>query len=294
MVLVIAGEGSRGLGGEIAQRLGADWGEAEVRAFPDGEFYARIVSPVQGQDVILVQTTHPQYRLMHLLLLLNACKENGARRVRAVVPYLAYARQDRVFKPGEALSSRLVAETLGLYAEQVVTVDAHKNDVGQYYRIPFVNAPAEVPLAQELKRLKTEVVLAPDAGAMPRAKAVAKRIGAKFDYLEKKRITSEIVETKPKSLAVRGKTVCILDDIISTGGTMAKALEQLMQNGARETYAACVHGLFQGDAVDKIRRAGAKEILATNTIESPYSRASVAGVLCAGLGVKTSSVGARR
>lgn len=294
MVLVIAGEGSQRLGGEIAQRLSADWGEAEIRAFPDGEFYVRIISPIKDQDVIIVQTTYPQHRLTQLLLLLNACKENGARKIRAVVPYLAYARQDRVFKPGEALSARLVAEALGLAAHQVVTVEAHKDDVGQYYRIPFANVSAEEPLAQELKRLKTEVVLAPDEGAAPRAKAVAKRIGSKFDFLEKRRITSEIVEVAPKSLNVQGKTVCVLDDIISTGGTMAKALEQLKANGARNTYAACVHGLFQGDAVDKLRKAGAKEILATNTIESPHSRINIADVVCAALGVKASSVGARR
>jgi ribose-phosphate pyrophosphokinase len=279
VALVFAGDGTENLAAQLAQRLGSTVGQAEFKTFPDGEEYVRLVTDVKDQDVVIVQSTFPPRRFFQLLLMLNACKEAGAKRVRAVVPYLAYARQDRVFKPGEPLSSRLVAECLSLYAAEVITVDAHKDDIRAFYRIPFTNVSAETPIADELKRLKVDVVLAPDAGAMPRAKAVAERIGAQFDYLEKKRITSEIVEMKPKNLDVKGKSVCILDDIISTGGTMAKALEQLARNGAREVYAACVHGLFLGDAAQRLRQAGAKVIVATNTIESEHSRVSVADVV---------------
>lgn len=279
MVLVFAGDGSKKLAADIATKLHGTLGEAEFKTFPDGEEYVRLATDVAGQDVIVVQSTYPPRRFVQLLLMLNACKEGGAKRVRAVVPYLAYARQDRIFKPGEALSSRVVAETLGLYAAEVVTVDAHKEDIGAYYRIPFTNVSADEPIAAELKRLGVEVVLAPDAGAMPRAQAIAQRINVQFDYLEKKRITSEIVEIKPKSLDVSGKSVCIVDDIISTGGTMAKALEQLALNGARELYALCVHGLFLGESVERLRLAGAKAIIATNSIETQHSKINIADVV---------------
>jgi ribose-phosphate pyrophosphokinase len=289
VALVLAGDGTRQLATEIAQRLGATLGECEFKTFPDGEEYVRIATPVDGQDVIIVQSTFPPRLFFQLLLMLNAAKEAGARRIRAVVPYLAYARQDRLFKPGEALSSKLVAESLSLYASEVLTVDAHKDDIRTFYRIPFTNLSSEGPMAQELKRLRVDVVLAPDAGAIGRAKAVAQRIGAQFDHLEKKRITSEIVEMKPKNLDVKGKSVCILDDIISTGGTMAKALEQLRQNGARDVYGACVHGLFLGDAVEKLTRAGAKTVIATNTIQGPHSRVSVAETIVQGLSPKVAA-----
>ena len=279
MVLVFAGDATDKLASQIAQGLRATLGQTEFRTFPDGEEYVRLLTEVRDQDVIVVQSTYPPRHLFQLLLMLNACKEGGAKRVRAVVPYLAYARQDRIFKPGESLSSRLVAEALSLYASEVLTVDAHKDDIRAYYRIPFTNVSAEAAIADELKRLRVDVVLAPDAGAMPRAPAVAQRIGAQFDYLEKKRLTSEIVEMKPKTLDVKGKSVCILDDIISTGGTMAKALEQLARNGAREVHAACVHGLFLGDSVQKLRAAGAKAIVATNTIDGEHSRVSVADAI---------------
>ncbi|HLE46925.1 MAG TPA: ribose-phosphate diphosphokinase [Candidatus Thermoplasmatota archaeon] len=293
MVLVIAGDGTAKLAHEIAKRLQATVAGVEAKTFPDGEEYVRIEADVQGHDVVVVQTTYPPPRLMRLLLTLNACKENGARRIHAVIPYLAYARQDRLFKPGESLSSRVVAEMIALNAHDVVTIDAHKDDIRAFFRIPITNVSAEKPVADELKRQRIEVVLAPDAGAMPRARAVAQRIGAQFDYLEKKRISSDVVEMTPKNLDVRGKSVCILDDIISTGGTMAKALEQLKRNGARDVVAGCVHGLFIGDAADKLKRAGAKDVFSTNTIESPFNRVSVADVIVHALALKASTPGAR-
>lgn len=286
MTLVVAGEGSRPLATEIATRLGAPLVNAELQSFPDGEDYVRIPAPVSNADVIVVQTTYPPRRLWQLLLTLQACKEGGARSIKAVAPYLAYARQDRIFKPGEALSAKLVAQALGLVCNLVLTVDAHKEDIRSFYNVPFINVGADAALAQELKRLKVQVILAPDAGAVERARAVAERIGAQFDHLEKKRISSEVVEITPKNLNVAGKSVCIVDDIISTGGTMAKALEQLKKNGAREVHAACVHGLFIGDAWQKLRKAGALEIFGTNTIEGPFSRVSVADAIVAALTAK--------
>ena len=276
VALVIAGDGSARLATEIARRLTAPLLSVEFKVFPDGEDYVRLLGNVKGEDVIVVQTTFPPNRYWRLLLILDACREAGAARVRAVVPYLAYARQDRIFQPGESLSARVVGETLSTLCSQIVTVDVHKEDIRSFFRIPFTNISAEEPLSRELDRLGVQVVLAPDAGARPRAEAIGKRIRVQVDHLEKKRITSEIVEMTPKSLDVSGKSVAIVDDIISTGGTMAKALEQLKKNGAREVYAVGVHGLFLGEAVQKLTAAGAKELIATDTVETKYSRVTVA------------------
>lgn len=267
----------------LAKHTGWATAVADFKTFPDGEEYARILSPVRGQDVVIVQSTYPPSRLWKLFLLLSAAKENGAAGMRCVVPYLAYARQDRVFLDGEALSAQLVADCIRRYATDCVTVELHKDDVARYFQGGCRNLSAVEPFAREFKRRRVEVVLAPDAGARERARQVAERIGAAVDHLEKTRINSEVVEMRPKSLEVRGKRVAILDDIISTGGTMAKATEQLVTQGAKEVLCAGVHGLFIGDAAAKLKKAGAAEVIASDTIESPYSRVSVAEVLAEAL-----------
>jgi ribose-phosphate pyrophosphokinase len=283
VAIVVAGDGSAKLAAEIARRMNASVVNVELKTFPDGEDYVRLLGNVKGQDVVVVQTAFPQQRYWRLLLTLDACREAGAAKLRAVVPYLAYARQDRIFQPGEALSARVVGQTLSLYCSQIVTVDVHKEEIRKFFPSTFTNVTADEPLALELQRLGVQVVLAPDAGARDRAERIAKRIQVQVDHLEKKRISSEVVEMTPKTLDVRGKSVAIVDDIISTGGTMAKALEQLKRNGAREVYAVGVHGLFLGEAVQKLTAAGAKQLIATDTVETPYTRVSVADPVVAAL-----------
>jgi len=288
VVLLVPGEGSRSMAQKLAKLTGWHVGEADFKTFPDGEDYARILTGVKGQDVVVVQTGYPTARLWKLLLLLNAARENGAASLRCVVPYLPYARQDRLFLEGEALSARLVADTIRIYAKEVVTVEPHKEEVAAFFHGMLRSVNAIEPFAREFKSRSIDVVLAPDAGARPRAEAVASHIGAKADHLEKKRLSGDHVEMKPKSLDVRGKRVAILDDIISTGGTMVKATEQLVKQGAAMVLCAGVHGLFIGDAVGRLKMAGAEEVISSDTIESPYSRVSVAEGIAASLGVPAS------
>lgn len=289
MPLLVAGEGGQSLAQKLAHLTHWPVVGAEFKTFPDGEEYAKIQGGVKGQDVVVLQTTYPPSRLWKLLLLLSAARENGASTIRCVVPYLAYARQDRVFLEGEALSARLVADSIRQYATDCVTVDLHKDDVRKFFGGVCQNLSAAEPFAKEFKAKGIEVVLAPDAGALDRAKDVAGRIGARFDHLEKKRVSSDIVEMRPKALDVAGKKVAILDDIISTGGTMAKATEQLVAQKAVGVVCAGVHGLFMADAVTKLKKAGAAEILASDTIDSPYSRVSVAELIAHALTVTSAA-----
>lgn len=284
MPLLVPGAGVDGMVDKLARATGWTVAPVEFRTFPDGEEYARIRAPVRGEDVVVVETGYPPARLWRLLQLLNAARENGAATVRCVVPYLSYARQDRVFLEGEALSARLVAEAIRSQAAECLTVELHKDAVARFFGPGGCrNLSAVEPFAREFRARGVDVVLAPDAGARARAEAVAARIGAQADHLEKTRRSSEVVEVRPKSLAVRGRTVAILDDIISTGGTMVKATEQLVAAGAGTVLCAGVHGLFLGDAVARLRAAGAREVLATDTIESSLSRVSVAPLLAEAL-----------
>jgi ribose-phosphate pyrophosphokinase len=288
VTLLVPGEGGRSMAQKLAKLTGWSVGEVDFKTFPDGEEYARILTPVRGRDVVVVQTGYPPSRVWKLLLLLNASRENGAATVRCVIPYLPYARQDRLFLEGEALTARLVADAVRVYAKEVVTVEPHKDEVAAFFDGSCRSVSAIEPFAREFKSRGIDVVLAPDAGARPRAEAVAARIGAKADHLEKKRLSGDHVEMKPKSLDVRGSRVAIFDDIISTGGTMVKATEQLVKQGAATVLCAGVHGLFIGDAVGRLKMAGAEEVIASDTIESPYSRVSVAEAVASALGVPAS------
>lgn len=279
MTLVVAGDGAQALAKALCEAGRHPLGHVEFKTFPDGEEYVRILEPVKDEDVVVVQSTFPASRVMKLLLLLNAAKENGARSVRAVVPYLAYARQDRIFQPGESLSVKLIAQIIGLHASECFTVDLHKDESCQLFKIPVHNLSAEEPIAAELKRLRVDSVLAPDSGALPRVQAIARRIGVAHDHLEKTRVSSEVVQMKPKQLDVKGQRVAVVDDIISTGGTIATAVEELLKQGASSVFAVAVHGLFLGAALEKLKRAGVAEILSTDTVPSPYSRISVASVI---------------
>lgn len=287
MTLLVAGEG----GHSLAQKLAhiAKWSvvDAEVKSFPDGEQYARIPTSVQGKDVVVVQTGYPPSRLWTLLMLLNAAREGKAASVRCVVPYMPYARQDRLFLEGEALTAKLVGQSLRTWSDQCLTVELHKDEVARYFDGRCLNLSAAAPFADEFRQRQIDVVLAPDAGARQRAEQVALRLGAEADHLEKKRLSGESVEIRPKSLNVKGRRVAILDDIISTGSTMAKACEQLVQQGAATVVCAGVHGLFIGDAVQRLKSAGASEIICADTIDSPYSRVSVAPILAEALAAKS-------
>lgn len=289
MPVLVAGDGGLPLAQKLGRLTGWDAGGADFRTFPDGEDYARILLPIKGQDAVIVQTTYPPSRLWKLLLLLNAARENGARSIRCVVPYLAFARQDRVFQEGEAVSARLAADCIRQYAAEVITVDLHKDEIANYFQGACRHLHAVEPFAKELKAQGVDLVLAPDAGARDRARAVADRMGVPYDHLDKKRVSSETVEIRPKSVPVLGRKVAILDDIISTGGTMARATEQLVRLGATGVLCVGVHGLLLGDVISRLKRAGAADVFVSDTIESAYSRVSVAELIAEALRVPAAS-----
>lgn len=284
--MILPGPGSEGFARRLAQQTKVDLGHVETKSFPDGEKYVRVLDAVSG-PVVVCQTLWPPERFVDLLLLLDAAQRAGAERIVAVVPYMAYARQDQVFQPGEALSARVVARALDAYCDRVITVDPHKAKVLDFFECGAQAVSAASPVAHALKERKVDVVLAPDEGALGRAKDVAKECGADVDHLEKTRIDSQTVTMQPKDLDVKGLRVAIVDDIISTGGTMATALAMLREQGAEATFAVGVHGLFIGGAEDRLKKAGVDEILSTDTVPNPTSRISVVEPIAAALAATT-------
>ena len=263
--VVVPGTASGPFAARLAQDLGATAIRTEFRRFPDGEGYARLLDPVRGRDTILVQSTAPDANLVELLLWQDAAHEAGARSVTAVIPYYAYARQDRTFQPGEAVSSRAVARAIAAGCDQVVTVDIHKRTILDFFGGKAKDVSAIPQIAAELSKWGVDAVLAPDKGARDRAAAAAELIDVPVDHLEKTRLSPTEVRMAAKELDVRGRRVAIVDDLIASGSTMLQAAQQLKAQGATHVYAACTHGLFTGNALPRLLADGIDRVLCTDT-----------------------------
>ena len=274
---IISGTASKTVADGISKELDVPLAEMISKRFPDKEMYIQIVDDVADEDVIIVQTTYPDPNIIELFLLQNAVEEAKAKSITVVIPYFGYARQDTKFKDGEPISAKALANLISLSADRVITVDPHKEHILDFFSTTAVSCSAVPELAKYLKEKDVDMVLAPDKGALERAKKASEIIGCDFDYMEKTRIDGETIKIKPKSLDAAGKNVAIIDDIISTGGTMAKSIKELKKYGAKSVFVACTHGLFAGDAVKKLTSAGCKEIIATDTIYSDFSKVEIAG-----------------
>jgi ribose-phosphate pyrophosphokinase len=237
----------------------------EFKRFPDGEGFARLLDPVRGADAIIVQSTAPDASLVELLLWQDAVHEAGAKSITSVIPYYAYARQDRSFQSGEAVSSRAVAKAIGAGTDRIVTVDIHKRTILDFFGGKAHGVTAVPQLAAKLGEWGVDAVLAPDKGARERAAAAADLIDVPIDHLEKTRLSPTEVKMAAKELDVKGRRVAIIDDIIASGSTMLMAAQQLKKQGATHVYAACTHGLFTGNALPRLLSDGIDRVLCTDT-----------------------------
>jgi ribose-phosphate pyrophosphokinase len=287
--LVLAGPASEELGRSLAQKLGYRLLDAEFKVFPDGESKFTVAEKVGGKSIFLVQSTYPpaDQHIFQLLLASHQLSEQGAK-VTAVVPYLAYARQDKEFLPGEGVTLGIVAHlfrTAGV--RRLVTVDIHSAEGLALFSFPVYSVSAVPSLVEYAKGeldLKDPVVVSPDFGGSKRTEAFAQLYGAKFLQLNKTRDkASGSVSIGDAKLDVDGKEVVIVDDIISTGGTVKAASEAVLRQGAKKTLAICVHGLFVGDALEKLEKASVKTIVCTNTVPGKFSKVDVSGALASHL-----------
>jgi ribose-phosphate pyrophosphokinase len=286
---ILPGPASKELGEKIAKLLGAETIPVFSKVFPDGEFYVRLEGPVEGEIVAVVQTTGPpqDQRLIQLALMVDAVRRNNARRVVAVVPYLAYARQDKVFLKGEAVSIEAIARMLDAAGvDSLITVNIHEKNVLTKFPFPAKNLSAAPLLAGYFKQreFRDAFAIAPDKGAIEMVQEAAAVLGCEYGYLEKQRDRyTGLVSIKKKKLDVKGKKAIIFDDIISTGGTIVAAANLLYELGATEVYAACVHPLLIGEAEKRLREAGVKEIVGTDSIPSLVSKVSLAPLIAQAL-----------
>ena len=273
---IISGTASKTVAEDLSRELKAPLAEMISKRFPDNEMYIKIIDKIAGEHVVIVQTTYPDPNIVELFLLQNAVEEANAKKITVVIPYFGYARQDTKFKEGEPISAKAIANLVSLSADKVITVDPHKEHILDFFSTSAVSCSAVPELSKYLKQKNIDMVLAPDKGALERAKQAAKIIGCDFDYMEKTRIDGTTIKIKPKNLDAKNKNVAIIDDIISTGGTMAKSIKELKKFGAKKVFVSCTHGLFAGDAIKKLTSAGCDEIISTDTIASSYSKVKIA------------------
>lgn len=287
-MLLIAGSGSSELGLKVAKSLGCDILNFESRKFPDGERYIRIIDNCKGEDVCIVQSMYkdPSNLLMEYVLLVDAVVGAGAARVIGVIPYLPYLRQDSRFKSGEALSSKVFVDLLESSATSMIfVVDPHLHrikNLNMLFNVPAFNISAMPALAEYLTNnysLNDPLVVAPDEEAQQWASIVARELNVNYVVATKVRSGDNSVEITHSDLDVRGKDIVVVDDIISTGGTLAKITSDIKSLGAGNVIGLVTHGLFAPGAYEKVTSSGMKALITTDTVPNAYSLVSVAPVI---------------
>ena len=277
-MIVIGGSASKALSGELAKQLECKLAEVEIKRFPDQECYVSVNESLEGQDAIIVQSSYPDNNIIELLLLQDAVRNAGAASITTIIPYYGYARQDKSFKKGEAVSARLMARHISMGCDRVFTIDIHNPDILSDFTVPVQNLSVMPSIGKWLCQNGIGVIVSPDEGSKARASLAAETAGCPWDFLQKTRIDGQTVEIKPKNLDINGKAIAIVDDIIATGGTMIKAAQQLKSQGASRVIAACSHGLFTGGSIPRLEEVF-DEVISTDTLERPTSKISAASAI---------------
>lgn len=268
---LITGNANIPLSREIADYLETQLVDTMVTRFSDGEIRVQINENVRGADVFVIQSLTPPVNdhIMELLLILDALKRASAHRVTAVIPYFAYARQDRKDKPRVPISAKLLADIIQTAgADRVLTVDLHSAQIQGFFDCPVDNIYALPVIYEYLKSRNIEdlVIVSPDAGGVERARLLQNRLGGNLAIIYKKRPAPNVVETLDVIGNVEGKNAVIIDDIIDTAGTIVAAANMLKEKGAKSVIAACTHPVFSGPAVNRLKNSEIEEVITTNTI----------------------------
>ncbi|MDD1684666.1 MAG: ribose-phosphate diphosphokinase [Methanoregula sp.] len=270
---VICTEQSQVLATRVAQALKTTVVDVKYSRFPDGEYY--LLAGKIDDDMVIIGSVVDNDSLVQLMLLVDACDQATNH---LVLPYMAYARQDKRFKPGEPISSRVVARALSQGVSEVMTVNIHEKGVLKSFTVPAQNLSLATDIGASIRTLKLNnpLILAPDEGAMDFAGQVASAGGWEYDHLTKTRLSGIEVKMAPKKLSAKSRSVIIVDDIISTGGTIATAAGMLFAQGARDVSAACVHGVFTGGAYARLMATGIRDVICSDTIERSCSTITAA------------------
>jgi len=280
-IVVFSGRSNPRFTQSVCDQLSLELGRLEVVRFSDGELSVEIADNVRGRDVFIVQSTSApgNDHLMELLIVIDALKRASAWRITAVIPYFGYARQDRKLKPRVPITAKLVSDLITTAgAHRVLTVDLHAGQIMGFFNIPVDNLNALsviLPHLREKYGKDERVIVSPDMGGVERARFLAARFeNSEIAVIDKRRSgPNQIAEMKVVG-EVQGKTAIIVDDMIDTGGTLVKAAETLLKEGAKKVVACCIHPVLSGNAIERLNGAPIEELVVTDTIAIPRSAQS--------------------
>ncbi|MCU0727732.1 MAG: ribose-phosphate pyrophosphokinase [Planctomycetes bacterium] len=284
---VIAGSANRPLAEAAAKSAGVRLTKCEVTRFLDGEFNVQVAENVRGNDVFVVQPTCSPVNenLMELILLIDACRRASAGRITAVIPYYGYARKDRKDEGRVPISAKVVANMLTVAgANRVVALELHAAQIQGFFDIP-VDHLYSAPVFKEhfrKKRLRDPKIVAPDVGGIKIARAYARRLHGGLAIVDKRRVQADEAEAMHLIGEVKGCDVVLIDDLISTGGTMVEAVRVVRDHGCRRVFLAATHGVFCGPAIERLRAADVEDIAVTDSIPLPAAAKDLVTVLPAG------------
>ncbi len=275
MTLVIGADSSPSLSMRIADELGCSLLEPRIDRFPDEEFHLSIDADLRDQTVVVVGHTRTFEEYFKLIFSLSAARDNGAGRVIAVIPYFSYARQHRIYRSGEAISSKVMVKTISEFCDYMATVEIHDEESLSFTDKEFRNIRVSSAMSSYFSKDRWDYVISPDDGSLERAKEYAKLLNCDSSFMNKKRIDSNTVEMELPDLDFRNKSVLLVDDIISTGGTIIKAVSLLRSHGVSKIKVGGTHGVFAHGSAEKIG-AIVDDLAVSDTLASAYSKVSVA------------------
>ncbi|MBN2144164.1 MAG: ribose-phosphate pyrophosphokinase [Candidatus Aureabacteria bacterium] len=270
-LILCCGNSNRKLAQSIADAISLPLGDVEVTRFSEGEILAKINCDARNRDVFIVQPTcpNPNESLMELLIMIDAFKRASAARITAVLPYYAYARQDRKDQGRVPITAKLVANLITTSgANRVLAMDLHATQIQGFFDIPMDHLYSAPVVIRFLKNtgIQDMVVVSPDAGSIRMARAFSEKLGTDLAIVDKRRIDGATAKALTVIGNVSGKNVMIVDDIIATGGSLVEAASILKRNGANQIYAAVTHGVLSGPAVERIQKSEIQEMFVTDSI----------------------------
>lgn len=277
-ILIFSGNANKDLAQKICQSVGLSLSNASVGRFSEGEIQVKVNVDVRGKDVFVVQPmSYPvNESCMELFILIDALRRASARRITAVVPYFAYARQDRKDQPRVPITAKLIANMLTVAGtNRVLTMDLHADQIQGFFDIPLDNLYGYSVFLDHFKKMKLDgnlVVVSPDIGGIKRSRQYADRLGAEMVVIDKKRYFTGQTEVMNILGEVKGQNVVIVDDLVATGGSLVQAAEALKKEGAKDIYAAITHPVLSGPAIERIKASPIKKLLVTNTIPIPEQK----------------------
>ena len=269
-VKIFSGTATTYLSERIALEYGTELGKVTPQRFSDGEIAVSIEETVRGKDVVIVQSTMPPAdNILELLLMVDAAKRASAKRIVAVIPYFGYARQDRKDKPRVAIGAKLVANLVtAAGVDRVITMDLHADQIQGFFEVPVDHLFASTIFLPYLETIRTDnlVIATPDTGGTKRANAYAKHLQVDLAICYKQRKVANQVENMTVIGDVVGKDVVLIDDMCDTAGTLTKAAEMMISEGARTVRAVCTHAVMSGPAYERIADSMLTEVIVTNSI----------------------------